>query len=140
MTTPDIRKVVLLNASIEKVWNSVATSEGISSWFMENDFKPEEGFEFTIHSPFGPTSCKVLKVEEPNHVGITWGEAGWEVSFDLKQVEDQTELTMVHSGWGAPDEKIQGPGPDMTNLQIRTTMDMGWDGLLNNGLRNAVEK
>ncbi len=140
MSTPDIRKVVLLNAPIEKVWNAVATSEGIGSWFMQNDFQAEEGFEFTIHSPFGPQTCKVLKIEKPKQVAITWGTAGWEVSFELKEVDNQTELTMVHSGWGPADEKIQGPGPDMTNLQIRTTMDMGWEGLLNNGLRNAVEK
>ncbi|MCT8138360.1 SRPBCC domain-containing protein [Anaerobacillus sp. CMMVII] len=139
MSTPDIRKVIVLNAPIQKVWKTVATSEGIQSWFMENDFKPEEGFIFSIQSPFGPTSCKVLKVDEPNEVVITWGEAGWVVSFELKEQGEQTEFTLVHSGWGAPDEKVQGPGPDMTNLQIRTTMDMGWDGILNNGLRNAVE-
>lgn len=139
MGTPDIRKNIVLNAPVEKVWNAVATSEGINSWFMPNDFQPEEGYVFTIQSPFGPTSCKVLKVDATNQVVITWGEAGWEVSFELKDLGDKTELTLVHSGWGEPNEKVQGPGPDMTNLQIRTTMDMGWEGLLNNGLRNAVE-
>lgn len=139
MSTPEIRKVVKLNATIEKVWNAVATSEGINSWFMPNDFKPEEGSVFTIQSPFGPTSCKVLKLEEPYQMVITWGDAGWEVSFELKDIGNETELTLIHSGWGQPDEKIQGPGPDMTNLQIRNTMDMGWEGLLNNGLRNVVE-
>lgn len=140
MGTPDIQKNVTLHAPIEKVWNAVATKEGIGSWFMENDFQPVEGHIFTIQSPFGPTACKVVKIDEPNEVVISWGEAGWIVSFTLKTVGDTTELTLVHGGWGAPDEKIQGPGPDMTNMQIRMTMDMGWDGLLNNGLRNAVEK
>jgi uncharacterized protein YndB with AHSA1/START domain len=139
MGTPDIRKNLILNAPIQKVWAAVATSKGINSWFMPNNFQPEEGFEFTIHSPFGPTSCKVLKVDEPKQVVITWGEAGWEVSFDLKDLGDKTELTLVHSGWGEPDEKVQGPGPDMTNLQIRNTMDLGWDGLFNNNLRSVVE-
>lgn len=140
MGTSEIRKVVLLNANIEKVWAAVATSEGINSWFMPNDFKPEEGFDFTIQSPFGPTSCKVLKIDEPNQVLITWGEADWVVSFDIKDLGEKTEFTLVHSGWGEPDEKIQGLGPDMTNLQIRNIMDIGWDGLLTNGLRSVVEK
>ncbi len=140
MGTPEIRKEITLNANIHQVWNAVATPEGIRSWFMENDFQPTEGHEFTIQSPFGPTACKVVKIEEPNEVVLTWGEAGWVVSFELKDLGDgKTEVTLVHSGWGAPDEKIPGPGPDMTNLQIRNTMDMGWEGLLNNGLRNVVE-
>lgn len=140
MGTPEIRKVVLLNANIETVWAAVATSEGINSWFMPNDFKPEEGFGFTIESPFGPTPCKVQKIDEPNHLQISWGEADWVVSFDLKDLGEKTEFTLVHFGWGEPDEKIQGLGPDMTNLEVRNVMDMGWDGLLNNGLRNVVEK
>lgn len=140
MTTQDIHKKIVLNAPIEKVWETVATSEGIGSWFMENDFQAEEGFVFTIHSPFGPTSCKVLKVDKPNQVVISWGEAGWQVTFELKEdLGGKTELTVVHSGWGPADEKIQGLGPDMTNGQIRMTMDMGWESLLNNNLRNVVE-
>lgn len=40
---PDIHKQAVFHASIEKVWEAVATSEGIAAWFMPNDFRPEIG-------------------------------------------------------------------------------------------------
>ena len=48
------------------MWNVVSTAEGIASWFMPNDFVLEVGHEFHIQSPFGPSPCKVLEIDEPN--------------------------------------------------------------------------
>lgn len=37
---PDIRRTIVMNAPIGKVWEAVATSEGIAAWFMPNNFEP----------------------------------------------------------------------------------------------------
>jgi uncharacterized protein YndB with AHSA1/START domain len=137
--TPEIRKQVVFNAKIEKVWEAVSTSDGIDSWFMPNDFKREEGAEFTIQTPFGPQLCKVLGLEPPNRLVFSWGEMGWKVSFELKDLGEQTEFTLIHSGWGNPNEIVPGPGPDQTNLDIRNRMNNGWDSIVNKDLRKVVE-
>ncbi len=138
MQTPEIRKNVVLNANIQKVWDAVSTSEGISTWFMPNDFKQELGSEFTIQSPFGPMLCKVLELDPPKKLSFFWGQTGWEVSFELKDLEDKTEFTLIHKGWGEPDEKI--PGPGLTNAEIRERMNIGWESIVNNNLRKVVEE
>ncbi|MBD8070193.1 SRPBCC family protein [Bacillus sp. PS06] len=137
--TPEIRKNVVFNAKIEKVWSAVATPEGINSWFMPNDFKPELGYEFTIQSPFGPTPCKVTELDPPTHLTFSWGVAGWVVSFELKDLGDKTEFTLIHAGWGEPNEIIPGPGPGKTHAEIRDTMNNGWESIVNIRLREVVE-
>ena len=137
--TPEIRKNVVFNANIEKVWSKVATSEGIDSWFMPNDFKQEIGYEFTIQSPFGPSPCKVLELDPPNLLRFSWGQAGWEVTFELKDLGNKTEFTLIHSGWGEPEEILPGPGPAQTNSEIRNRMDNGWESIVNDNLRKVVE-
>ena len=138
--TPDIIKNAIFEADIEKVWNAVATAEGIDSWFMPNDFRQELGYEFTIQSPFGPTPCKVLELDPPNKLSFSWGSFGWEVTFELKDLGGKTEFTLTHSGWGAPDEVVPGPGPDQTNAQIRDRMNGGWGPLVDEKLRQVVEQ
>ncbi|WP_025026946.1 SRPBCC family protein [Caldalkalibacillus mannanilyticus] len=137
--TPDIRKNVVFNADIQKVWNAVATSEGINSWFMPNDFQQEMGYEFTIQSPFGPTPCKVVELDPPNLLAFSWGEAGWMVTFELKDLGDQTEFTLIHSGWGDAEEILPGPGPGQTNAEIRNRMNQGWESIVHEQLRKVVE-
>lgn len=134
---PSIRKTAVFNAPIDKVWEAVATSEGIASWFMPNDFEQKNGHEFTIQSPFGPSPCKVLELNPPHGLSFSWGEFGWQVSFELKSLDDKTEFTLIHSGWGDPDEIL--PGPSEKNSVIRNRMDNGWEPLVNDSLRKVVE-
>jgi uncharacterized protein YndB with AHSA1/START domain len=57
---PEIRKTVVINAPIAKVWKAVSTSDGISAWWMENTFEPGLGQEFVLHAgPYGDSRCKV---------------------------------------------------------------------------------
>lgn len=134
---PDITQTVLVNASIQKVWNYVSTAEGIESWFMPNDFKLEEGFEFHIQSPFGPSPCKVLEIDKPNRLSFQWDTDGWVVTFILKEVGDQTEFTLIHGGWKEGEaivEKAQRP-----STVIRDTMSKGWVGIVKQKFKEVVE-
>ncbi|WP_226537405.1 SRPBCC family protein [Fictibacillus halophilus] len=133
----DIKQTVVFDAPIQKVWNSVSTSEGMSSWFMPNDFKAEEGHEFHIQSPFGPSPCKVLLIDEPNKLSFSWDTDGWVVTFLLKEQGDQTEFTLIHSGWKDEDE-IVGKAGEKSSV-IRDRMNGGWVGIVHERLKKVVE-
>ncbi|MCM3718078.1 SRPBCC family protein [Fictibacillus phosphorivorans] len=133
---PDIKQTALFNAPIQKVWSSVSTAEGISSWFMPNDFKAEEGHEFHIQSPFGPSPCKVLVIDEPHKISFSWDTDGWVVTFLLKEQGDKTEFTLIHSGWKEEDE-IVGKAGEKSSV-IRDRMNGGWVGIVQD-LKKVVE-
>jgi uncharacterized protein YndB with AHSA1/START domain len=121
----DINQSVLIQAPIQKVWERVSTAEGIAAWFMPNDFQPVEGHEFHIQSPFGPSPCKVLKIDEPNTLSFSWDTEGWVVSFLLKEVEGVTEFTVIHGGWKQADETVGKAGENAA--VIRERMNGGWE-------------
>ncbi|MBD2863012.1 SRPBCC family protein [Paenibacillus oceani] len=123
---PDIRKTLVLNAPIAKVWGAVATAEGIAAWFMPNDFKPEMGCEFHLEAgPFGRSPCKVTEIDPPNRLTFHWGEQ-WSVTFELAEQGDKTEFTLIHSGWDL--NKVTEFGEAHTI--VRDRMNNGWTGIV----------
>jgi uncharacterized protein YndB with AHSA1/START domain len=135
-TLEDVKQTIVFNAPIQKVWETVSTSEGIGSWFMPNDFQPVVGHEFHLQSPFGPSPCKVIEIDEPNKIVFTWDTAGWVVSFNFKELDDKTEFTLIHGGWGHPDD-IQPKANEKASV-IRDRMSGGWVGIVEK-LRKTVE-
>ena len=135
-TLPEIRKTVVLNAPIEKVWKAVSTSEGIEAWWMASTFEPVLGHEFVLHAgPYGDSPCKVTELDPPNRLGFDWGK-DWHLAIELKQLEDgKTEFTLIHSGWDA--EKVTEFGQSHT--QIRGIMDGGWEKIVKVKLPEVIE-
>ncbi|WNC16413.1 SRPBCC domain-containing protein [Brevibacillus brevis] len=135
-TLPEIRKTVVLQAPIEKVWKAVATSEGIASWWMPNTFEPVMGRDFILHAgQFGDSPCKVTEIDPPNRLGFDWGK-DWHITFELKQLEEgKTEFTLIHSGWDA--EKLTEFGQPHT--VIRGIMDGGWEKIVKEKLPATIE-
>ena len=130
----EVRKNILINASIEKVWGYVATSEGIGAWFMPNDMEPIEGKEFIIQAgPWGNSACKVKEVNPPNRLSFEWGEE-WLITFELEDKDGQTQLTLIHAGWNEESQTEFGE----SHTDVRTRMSGGWDGLVIK-LKNVVE-
>lgn len=134
---PDITQTVLVEAPIQKVWNYVSTAEGISAWFMSNDFQARVGFEFTIQSPFGPSPCKVLEIDEPHKLSFQWDTDGWFITFLLKEIGSQTEFTLIHGGWQEADSIV--PKAKKSNADVRDTMAQGWNGIVQNKFKQVVE-
>ncbi|AKG36746.1 SRPBCC family protein [Paenibacillus durus] len=134
---PDIVQTVIIDAPIEKVWNKVATSEGIAEWFMPNDFQPEIGREFHLQSPFGPSPCKVTALDPPHRLAFDWDTEGWTVSFQLQALEGKTEFTLIHGGWKQPDELIGKAGEKSSVIHGR--MAGGWVSIVQERLKKAVE-
>jgi uncharacterized protein YndB with AHSA1/START domain len=134
---PDIKQTVVMNAPIEKVWKQVSTAETIAAWFMPNDFKPEVGYEFHIQSPFGPSPCKVTEINPPNRLSFIWDTDGWFLTFELKEIGDQTEFTLIHGGWKEADEIVGKAGQKSSD--IHDNMSKGWMGIVAK-LRKLVEE
>ncbi|MFE4571902.1 SRPBCC family protein [Paenibacillus chitinolyticus] len=133
-TLPDIRQTQLFNAPIQKVWNAVATSEGIAAWFMPNDFLPELGYEFHLEAgPFGKSPCKVTELDPPNRLSFRWGK-DWTLTFELADLDGRTEFTLIHAGWDP--EKVTEFG--QSHAEVRERMSGGWVGLVE-ALRKQVE-
>ena len=136
-TLQDITQTVIFEAPIQKVWNTVSTAEGIASWFMPNDFEPKVGHEFHVQSPFGPSPCKVLEIEEPHRLSFSWDTDGWVVSFVLKDLGDKTEFTLIHGGWKQPDTIL--PKANEKSSVIQGRMAGGWVAIVNEKLKKVVE-
>ncbi|PWA11849.1 SRPBCC domain-containing protein [Pueribacillus theae] len=133
---PEIRKVVVLNAPIEKVWDAVATSEGIAVWWMPNNFEPVLGQEFTLYTgEYGNSPCRVTEFDPPNRLGFDW-DKDWHLAFELKELEDgKTEFTLIHSGWDAKKDTEFG----QPHSVIREIMDGGWEKIVKKSLPEYVE-
>ncbi|MBS4197030.1 SRPBCC family protein [Lederbergia citri] len=132
----DIKQTVIIEAPIQKVWETVSTSEGIAEWFMPNDFEPKVGYEFHLQSPYGPSPCKVLEIEEPYRISFSWDTDGWFVTFTLKDLGDKTEFTVIHGGWKDADSIVPKAGEKASI--IRDRMNQGWAGI-SEKLRKVVE-
>jgi len=135
-TLPEIRKKVVLNAPIEKVWEAVSTSEGIAAWWMPNDFKPVLGQEFTLYTgEYGNSPCKVTEIDPPNRLSFDW-DKDWHLTFELNELEDcKTEFTLIHSGWDAKKDTEFG----QPHSVIREIMDGGWETIVKEKLPEYIE-
>ncbi|MFS0820446.1 SRPBCC family protein [Bacillus sp. 1P02SD] len=127
-SVPDIKQTVLIEAPIQKVWDLVSSGEAIGTWFMPNNLVAEEGHEFHIQSPFGPSPCKVLEVDPPHRLTFSWDTEGWFVQFLLKEIDGKTEFTLIHGGWKDSEENIEKA--QRSAAEVRETMNGGWAGIV----------
>jgi uncharacterized protein YndB with AHSA1/START domain len=102
-----IRRSILVNAPVSRVWKALATSEGLASWLMSNDFRPVVGARFTFTAEperdwDGVVECTVTELEEPWKLAFTWREAAdvalTLVTFELHELDGKTEVCLLHSG------------------------------------------
>ncbi|MCL6572967.1 MAG: SRPBCC domain-containing protein [Bacillus sp. (in: Bacteria)] len=125
-TLADIKYTVEYNAPISKVWDAVATAEGMAAWFMPSDFEPVLGHDFQLNAgQFGMSPCKVTQIDPPNSLSFTWGK-DWTLTFELKELDGKTKFTVIHSGWDAG--KVTEFGAPHT--PIRENMNQGWAGIV----------
>lgn len=122
----DVVKTVMLKAPIAKVWDAVATAEGIAAWFMPNTFQPVLGHEFHLNAgPFGQSPCKVLELDPPRRLVFSW-DKDWTVTFQLEETDEGTKFTLTHGGWDADTATAFGE----KHTVVRARMAGGWVGIL----------
>ncbi len=133
---PEIRKQVIINAPIEKVWNAIATSEGLALWWMENTFKPILGYEFILKAgPFGDSPCKVTEINAPNKLSFDW-DKDWHLTFELTEITNGScRLNFTHSGW----DECKSTKFGQKHTEIRTVMDKGWEENIKEKLPKKLE-
>ena len=93
---------------IDRVWEAIATREGLAAWLMPNDFEPVQGKRFQFHWKKcvgwrGYVECEVLAVEPPHRLVFSWigdeKQKATTVSFELQAVSGGTKLTFAHTGF-----------------------------------------
>jgi uncharacterized protein YndB with AHSA1/START domain len=100
-----IVKEQMLNHPIDAVWKAISTQEEISAWFIQADFKPEAGYQYTFTAS-EERGCLTIKGEvktaTPYKLAYTWIVEGTTaettVTWNLEQVEEGTKVVLEHSG------------------------------------------
>jgi len=110
---PDIRHRVTISAPLTSVYESVATTEGISEWWSRNGVKGESSEGSRLEFYFGqPEPAAVMEVTQMSAEGrVHWSCVGgadeWigtTLSFELSGNDDETVVMFTHAGWREPSE------------------------------------
>ncbi len=131
----EIHKVVQLNAPLEKVWKAIATSDGIASWWMKNNFKPKIGYKFDLFYGDAPSPCKVTEIIPSSKLSFEW-DKDWQITFELKELgPNKCELSLTHAGWDENKNTRFG----QPHTVLRKVMYDGWTNMLQNRLPEQLE-
>ena len=111
---PDILHLLTIHASPERVYQALATAEGIRNWWTrEAELDPKLGGtgEFQFYEGKGVTKVRVDALEPPVRLGWTviaanapGGWAGTKITFDLAAKGSDTVLSFAHRGFKQADE------------------------------------
>jgi uncharacterized protein YndB with AHSA1/START domain len=125
--------------SPEQVWEALTDPAELREWFMDNDFKPIEGHEFTLRMKPRPgfdgvVRCRVLRVEPPKILSYSW-TGGWvkrptTVTWTLTATAAGTHVELEHSGL---EQGVLGP-------VLKLMMRGGWGRMLRTSLRATVAR
>lgn len=103
---PDIRHLLRINASTEKVYNAITTQEGLSGWWCPDTMaKPEE--DSVARFTFGPEYFKEMKITELKPAKrVKWfclaayeEWIGTTITFELQSSGKSTTLAFQHDNW-----------------------------------------
>lgn len=103
---PDIRHLVFIKSTPEKIYEAITTQKGIASWWStHNNAVPVTGSIYRIS--FGGDYFKEIRVAElaPNKK-VLWeileADPEWvntKVGFEISTGKNSAELRFNHSGW-----------------------------------------
>jgi len=110
---PDIRHRVVIAAPLDRIYEAVATPEGISEWWTRDGVRGDSVEGSKLEFYFGqPEPAAVVEVTRLDPVGhVDWSCVGgadeWvgtTLSFDLTAQDDGTVVLFTHAGWRDPSE------------------------------------
>ncbi|MEM7343312.1 MAG: SRPBCC domain-containing protein [Chloroflexota bacterium] len=132
-----IRKERYFNYPQEIVWQAITEPEALSNWFMDADFKPEVGYQFTFKDTpqggwDGILKGEVLTVDRPNRLQYTWTGSQMTsvttVHWHLTPQGQGTQLILEHTGFDG-----------VRNVIVGFFHQFGWNKYLD-GLTHYLEK
>lgn len=107
----DIRHRVGIAAPQERVYEMLASNDGLNEFWTQTEGEVEEGAELGFFFG-GPAPAAVMEVVELSpDTRVRWrcvgGPQEWvdtTVTFDLRYCEDETVVSFVHGDWREPTE------------------------------------
>ena len=130
-----IKREILIDAPVAKVWEHITDSKKIAGWLMPNDFAATVGKKFFLDCQHqGKISCAVKEVVPNQKLVYSFQSKTIKVetlvTITLAKEGKATRLTLVHFGWDAlpPAEQDQadnygggwGAGLEKLKEQIAT--------------------
>jgi len=121
-----IRKELIINAPVAKVWAHLIDPARIAGWLMPNTFDPRPGKAFRMDCGTEGTIEGVVREIVPlKKLVYSWTSKHLKietlVTVTLKSEKGKTRLILVHSGWEALPPSEEGLG---------APFDQGWDACL----------
>ena len=109
---PDICHRVGINAPIQTVYNALATREGLTEWWTRDvggESAVGERLTFFFGSPEPGAVMEVTSLRAPNTVQWKCVEGpddwkGTDLTFEVKEGDDETVVLFTHGGWREPVE------------------------------------
>ncbi len=110
---PDIRHRVAITASPERVYQAIATTEGLSDWWTRDGVRgtPSEGscLEFFFGQPAPAAVMEVARLDPGTQVRwrCVGGADEWigtTLTFDLADGDDGTVVLFTHADWRSPSD------------------------------------
>ena len=121
-----IKREILIDAPVAKVWEHITDPQKIAGWLMPNDFEATVGKIFFLDCQHqGKISCSVKEIVPQQKLVYSFESKVTKVetlvTITLAKEGKTTRLTLVHSGWDAlpPGEQAIAEG-----------FDGGWGGHL----------
>jgi uncharacterized protein YndB with AHSA1/START domain len=108
---PDIMHCLKIHAAPEKVYQAIATAEGIRNWWTgDAALDPAVGGigEFGFFDRRFVAKVKIVDLEPPTHLKWQVTNAAWPgdvVEFDLISEEKHTRLMFAHRGFAEADRR-----------------------------------
>ena len=108
-----IRKEILIEAPVAKVWEHITDPKRIAGWLMPNDFSAKVGQAFFLDcDKQGRISCVVKEIVPQKKLVYSFESSVTKVetlvTITLAGEGKGTRVTLVHSGWDALPPGEQG--------------------------------
>ncbi len=131
----------IFDVPLTKVWNSITNNNEMKKWYFNlGEFKPVIGFKFKFSG--GPTPekqylhlCEITELIHEKKIIYSWLYSGYEgisyVSFELSSKNNQTLLTLTHTG-------IETFPKNNSDFAIENFIK-GWNEIISTSLKNYLE-
>jgi uncharacterized protein YndB with AHSA1/START domain len=105
---PNLKFERFLRHSPERVWKALTDSKALSRWYLDNDFSPVVGHQFTFRPApdmgFDGILCgEVIRVDAPHQLVYTFHGGSMQgntlVTWTLIPDDDGTRLLLQHTGF-----------------------------------------
>lgn len=117
-----LKQQIVVDANKDVVWQAWTNSERVSEWFAHDAcIEAVEGgsYQISVHSVNQSESCKILSIQPSYRLVFQWKvpeelevfdklkDFSTIVAVSLKELDNQTAVTLSHSGWGEGEEWLQ---------------------------------